>query len=370
MRISNFKLERYFAKYEFQAPYILCASDCETFNVQELLNLEETAAKKLKNLKLGYTEYLGHPNLRKEISKIYKHNEIENIIVFSGAEEAIFIFMNSILEREDHIIVQYPAYQSLYEVAHSIGCEITKWVMNSLNNWTLDINLLEENIQKNTKAIIINFPHNPTGTLISEQEFMTLIRIARDYDIYLFSDEVYRFLEHNQSKRLPSAADLYDKAISLGVMSKSFGLAGLRIGWIVTEDKILFNRIAALKDYTTICNSALSEFFAIVALKHKETILQRNMEIVLSNLEILQEFFEGNNHVFHWNAPSASAVAFPRLKKNVSAEKFCQKLLSQQGVLLLPSSKFDFGDSHFRIGYGRKNILEPLKRLEKFVKNY
>lgn len=368
MRIKDFKLERYFAKHEFQAPYILCAADCESFTVQELLDLEDNAYKKLNDLKLGYTEYLGHPDLRKEISKLYTNVELNNVIVFSGAEEAIFIFMNTILERNDHVIVQFPVYQSLYEVASSIGCEITKWTMNPLDNWTLDLNFLEENIKKNTKALIINFPHNPTGTLILKKEFMSLIGLARDYDLYLFSDEVYRFLEYNQSLRLPSAVDVYDKAISLGVMSKSFGLAGLRIGWTATLDQSLFNRIASFKDYTTICNSALSEYFAILALRNKEYIISRNLEIVLSNLEILHEFIEENNNIFSWIPPKASPVAFPRLRIDISAEKFCQKLLSEQGVLLLPSNKFNFADKHFRIGFGRKNMLQALKRVEKFVK--
>jgi aspartate/methionine/tyrosine aminotransferase len=358
MKITNFKLERYFAKYEFQAPYILCASDCESFTVNELLQLEDDAIEKLNDLKLGYTESLGNVDLRNEVSKLYKSAEIDNIIIFSGAEEGIFIFMNSILTKDDHIIVQYPAYQSLYEVSNSIVCEITKWIMDPNNNWKLDLDFLEENIKKNTKAIVINFPHNPTGALISKTEYLSIIEFARDNNLYLFSDEVYRFLEYDQSKRLPSAIDIYDKAISLGVMSKSFGLAGLRI-----------NRIASFKDYTTICNSALSEFFAILALKHKDYIVQRNINIILSNLKILNAFFKKNINIINWIPPKAGSIAFPKLNNEISAQNFCRDLLKEQGVLLLPSNKFDYGDNHFRIGFGRKNILNALNRVERFIED-
>jgi aspartate/methionine/tyrosine aminotransferase len=233
MRLKDFKLERFFAEYEFNTPYPLCTSDCESFSVEELLNLEENAEQELKKLRLGYTESLGNPELRHEISRLYTDTTPDDIIVLAGAEEGIFIFMNVLLEAGDQVIVQSPCYQPLYEVANAVGCQVTEWFMDPKNNWELDIGFLEKNITRHTKAIIVNFPNNPTGYTIPGKIFNEIIEIANRQNIFLFSDEVYRFLEYNEKDRLPAGCDIYERGVSLGVMSKSFGLPGLRIGWIV-----------------------------------------------------------------------------------------------------------------------------------------
>jgi len=367
MKIKPFKLEDFFAKYEFNVDYLLCSSDCETFTVKELLELESGASEELNQLRLGYTESLGHSLLREEISHLYEEIEKENIIVFSGAEEGIFVYMNVLLNREDHIIVQFPAYQSLFEIANAMGCEVTKWEMNQDNNWELDLELLESNIRKNTKCIVINFPHNPTGYLISKEKYKKIIEIAQKNDIYIFSDEVYRLLEYNQNYRLPPMCDLYDKSISLGVMSKSYGLAGLRIGWIASKDHFLLKQIASFKNYTTICNSALSEFFAILALRNKSTILNRNLKIIQKNLNLLDSFFTKYQKLFQWVKPKAGSIAFPRYIGNGSIDKFCMDLLKSKGVLLMPSSIYEYGDKNFRIGFGRENMPKALFKLEEFI---
>jgi len=366
MKIKDFKLERFFALYEFTAPYLLSSSDCESFSIKELLDLEKNSEDALKKLRLGYTESQGDPKLRKEISKLYKDIGPNNIIVFSGAEEGIFIFMNALLEKDDHVIVQYPAYQSLYEIADSIGCEVTKWTMDD-NNWELDIDFLKSNIKKNTKAIIINCPHNPTGYLMSKDKFNQIVEIAKKNNIHVLSDEVYRFLEYDKNNQLPAMADIYKKGTSLGVMSKSLGLAGLRIGWIATKDKNLLKKIASFKDFTTICNSAPSEFLSIIALKHKEKLIKRNLEIIEKNLKLLDKFFKKYNHLFEWVRPKAGSICFPKIKFNKSSADFCIDLVNKKGVLLLPSTVYDFGDKHFRIGFGRKNMPEALKKFEEYI---
>ena len=368
MKIKEFKLEEYFAKYEFTVKYLLCSSDCESFSVNELLTLEENSLDELKKIRLGYTESLGNPILRDEISKLYNIiNSKNDVIVFSGAEEGIFIFMNVLLNKGDHIIVQFPAYQSLFEVANAIGCEVTKWMMTDEKNWELDLDFLESNIRNNTKCIVINFPHNPTGYLISKGNYNKIINIAKENDIYIFSDEVYRFLEYDDNDRLPPMCDLYEKGISLGVMSKSLGLAGLRIGWITSKNHSLLKRIASFKNYTTICNSALSEFFAILALRNKNLILKRNLKIIQDNLKILEKFFEKYNFLFKWIKPKAGSIAFPRILINKSVDDFCLDLLRKKSVLLMPSSNYNYGDKHFRIGFGRKNMMEALHKMEEYI---
>ena len=367
MKIKDFKLEEFFAKYEFKASYLLCASDCESFSVEELLSLEPESEKILKNLKLGYTESQGNTDLREELSKLYVNMKPENIIIFSGAEEGIFIFMNVYLNKGDHVVVQYPIYQSLQSVAHSIGCEVTKWVMDEKNNWDLDLNFLKDHIKKNTKAIIINCPHNPTGYLMSNDKFNAIIEIARKNNITIFSDEVYRLLEYDENDRLPNMCDCYDKGISLGVMSKAFGLAGLRIGWIATKDTSLLKKLMSFKNYTTICSSAPSEFFSILALRNKKVILERNLKIIKENIKLLEIFFNKKKNQFDWIKPKAGCIAFPRIRSDENIEEFCNDLFKNKGVLLLPGTKYDFDDKHFRIGFGRKNMPKALEVLEEYL---
>ncbi len=368
MKIKEFLIERFFAKYEFEIPHLLCASDCESFSVEEILQLEEGVENKFKNLRLSYTDSQGSPELRGAISTFYEDISKEKILAYSGAEEGIFAFMNVVLNPGDNIIVQYPAYQSLFEIADSIGCKVTKWQMDEKNNWNLDLDFLTENITADTKALVINFPHNPTGSLLSQKKYEGLIEIVQENDIYLFSDEVYRMLEYKSSSRLTPACDLYDKAISLGVMSKSFGLPGLRIGWTATKDTLLLNKLASFKDYTTICNSISSEFLASIALRNYQILVQRNLSIVKSNLKLLDNFFEKTSFM-DWVRPQAGPIAFPKLMKESSSERFCTHLIDKAGVLLLPSSAFMYGDNHFRIGFGRKNMPEALKSLVEYLEN-
>jgi len=366
MKINDFLLERLFAKYEFEIPYLLCASDCESFSIEEILQFEEGASIKFNKLKLGYADSQGSPELRDAISTLYSSISNQDLLAFAGAEEGIFAFMNVILNPGDHIIVQFPAYQSLFEIAQAIGCNVTKWPMDAKNNWELDLEFLIENIREKTKVIVINFPHNPTGSLISKTKFEKIVEIASNHDLYLFSDEVYRLLEYDTTIRLPPACELYDKAISLGVMSKSFGLAGLRIGWTATKDPELLDKLARFKDYTTICNSIASEFLASIALRNQQSLVERNLSIIKSNLLALDKFFSDTN-LINWIRPLAGPIAFPMIAEGRSSEKFCADLLKKSGVLLLPSSAFLYGDTHFRIGFGRENMPESLSKLKEYI---
>jgi aspartate/methionine/tyrosine aminotransferase len=366
MSISPFKLERYFARYEFTAEYLLCSSDCESLAIQDLLAMEEGAAEAFQQHWLGYTESQGAPSLRREIAAIYKSIEPQHVLVHSGAEEAIFLFMNATLQPGDHVIVHWPCYQSLFEVARSLGCEVTRWQTRFENGWALDLDELKQAVRPQTRLIVVNTPHNPTGYLMRRDEFQALNAFAQERGLLLFSDEVYREAEYLPADRLPAACDLYERAISLGVLSKTYGLPGLRIGWIATRDAEIFRRMAALKDYTTICNSAPSEFLAELALRHRQRLVDRNRVIILENVVLLDEFFARYGERFAWVRPKAGPIAFPRLLEG-DVEDFCHALVSQAGVLLLPGSLFDQAGNYFRIGFGRRNMPEALGRLEKFL---
>ncbi len=373
MKLNDFKLERYFAKYEFNTPYLMCSSDCESFSVKELLDLEPNARDKMEELHLGYTESTGAPELRETITSLYENITAEQLLVFAGAQEGILAFMNVLVGKGDSIIVQSPCYQSLYEIADGLECRTLQWQMkHNDKKWLLDLDLLEASIDKTTRAIVINSPHNPTGFHLSAGQLNDIVDIARAKDIYLFSDEVYRFLEYDEKNRLPAVCDIYEKGVSLGVMSKAFGLAGLRIGWIGTQDKELLKKAAAFKDYTTICSSAPSEFLSTLALRHKDKIINRNLSIIKENLSLLDPFFQRHEKTFQWLRPKAGPIAFPCLRQGsgvTDSHAFCLDLIEKKGVLLLPGDLYNWDAAgYFRIGFGRRNFAEGLNLLDEYLR--
>ena len=369
MKPRPFELERYFARHEFSAPYLLGCSDCESFSIRELLALSPKAKDPFESLWLGYTESQGHPQLRRQIASLYSDISPDEVLVHSGAEEAIFNFMNTELSAGDHIVVHSPYYQSLGEVARALGAGVTEWESNAEKDWQLDLNFLEYALNEHTRVVVVNFPHNPTGYLPEEAFLRDLAAMSEKHGFMVFSDEVYRFLEYRESDRLPAFCELNDRAVSLGVMSKSFGLAGLRIGWTVTRNKALYDRLAAFKDYTTICNSAPSEFLATLALGQRDVIFERNLAIIRENLERLQAFFAQYADSFRWSQPKAGPIAFPHLLKG-PVDEFCRQLISKAGVLLLPGTLYGKKYNCFRIGFGRRNLAQCLEKLIGFVDSW
>ena len=368
MKLEPFKLERYFAKHEFSAPYLLCASDCESMELRDLLSLAPDAQERFQSLWLGYTESSGDPGLRQAVAALYEKITADHVLVHAGAEEAIFNFMNVVLSSGDHVIVNGPCYQSLAEVARSIGVKVSEWRGDPAHGWELDLDMLKARLTPQTKVVVINFPHNPTGFLPEPDFIHELSELSERQGFILFSDEVYRGLELDPTNRLPAVADINDRAVSLGVMSKTFGLAGLRIGWVVTRNARIFNEMAAFKDYTTICNSAPSEFLATIALQNAGKIAERNLQIIRNNLDLLDDFFETHADLFKWCRPKAGSVAFPMLLKG-SVDAFCTDLLQESGVLLLPGTLYEKGINAFRVGFGRKNVPEVLQKFDAYLKN-
>ena len=370
MNVNIFKLEEYLTKYEFSAPYLLCCSDAESFSMQEIINLANNEEAKLwNNLRLQYTEPYGLPQLRTQIaSRLYPSLSFENILCFSGAEEGIFASLSVLCEPNDNVIVLSPCYQSLMEIPKQNGATVTQVILKEENQWRIDLKEIELAIRKNTKCIVMNFPHNPTGQVISQKELNDLITLCAKYDLWLFSDEVYRLLGKPEKGWSYPAATLYPKAISLGVMSKAFGMAGLRVGWIACQDKALIHKIKLIKDYLSICNSAPSEILSLIALNNMDKILKRNNQIVEDNLKILDPFMQEYHDLFEWIRPKGGCVGFVKYKGPESIENFCDKLVKEKGVLLLPSTVYDYKNSYFRIGFGRKTMPEALNRMKDFLK--
>jgi aspartate/methionine/tyrosine aminotransferase len=367
MRLNAFELERYFARHEFNVGYTMCSSDCESWSVEELLALEPGADEALRRHWLGYTESAGAPALRAAISGMYSGVEPGEILVHAGAEEAIFLFMHAALGPGDHAIVHWPCYQSLLDVARSTGCEVSRWEARAADGWTLDLREVRSLLRPSTRVIVVNTPHNPTGFLMARRDFEELIALADERGIVVFSDEVYRELEHDAADRLPAACDLSARAVSIGVMSKAYGLAGLRIGWAATRNAAVRERMAALKDYTTICCSAPSEFLAELALRHRRQLVERNLGIIGRNLALLDEFFARQERRFDWVRPHAGPIAFPRLA-GAEVGAFCDAVRERAGVLLLPGTLYGHPGNHFRIGFARRSLPQALARLDGFLR--
>jgi aspartate/methionine/tyrosine aminotransferase len=368
MILKPFKLERYFARYEFSAKYLLSSSDCDGLPQNELLKLADDETRHLwDNLTLGYTESPGHPLLREEISKLYQGINSDDCLVIVP-EEGIYIAINSILQKGDHAICTFPGYQSLYEIAEGLDCEVTKWKPQEENGWRFDPDFLEQQIKPDTKLIIVNFPHNPTGYLPAKEDYQKIVDISRKHNIWLFSDEMYRCLEYSLDSRLPSACEVYEKAVSLFGMSKTFGMAGARIGWVITRDRDLFTKMAEFKDYTTICSSAPSEILSIIALRAKEKIIASHLTRIKKNLKLLDDFFNDYKDIFEWVRPVAGTVGFPKLKAEADTLEFCKKVIKEADILLLPSTVYDYGNKHFRLGFGRENMPDALEKFREYLK--
>jgi len=367
MQVQPFALERYFARYEFSAKYMLSSSDIESLSLQAVLDLADTKTKALwDSLKLGYTESLGLPELREEIAQLYSNVSPQDVLVVVP-EEGIFLALNAILEKGDHVIATFPGYQSLYELAKSTGCEVTKWEPNEEKGWQFDPEFLRASIQPNTKALVFNFPHNPTGALPTQEEWITIFSIAKENNLFVFSDEMYHLLEFDEANRLPSAASEYENAISLFGMSKTFGMPGVRIGWLITKNKEIFQKMATLKDYTTICSPAPSEVLSLIALRSKDAILKNHQTLLRTNKSALENFMQRNSELFSWTPPKAGSICFPRYLGEESTYDFCEKVVQDTGIMLLPSTVYDFGDRHVRIGFGRENFPLVLNLFEEYL---
>jgi aspartate/methionine/tyrosine aminotransferase len=369
-QLRPFELEVFFSKWEFTTRYNLCASDMQSMKLSELLAMADEGDREAwDQLHLGYTETRGLPALREVIAETYDTVDPADILCFVGAEEGIFAAMHALLGPDDHFVTIIPNYQSAESVPLSI-CSVTGIALDPAKNWSLDLDELRDAIRPNTRMIYINFPHNPTGKVISRSDLDSIVAIAAEGGIYLFSDEVYRLIERRPDIRLPQAVDLYERGLSLGVMSKAYGLPGLRIGWIACRDHEVLDRMERVKYYTSICSPAPSELLAKIALKACDSILSRNRSLIDRNLAVLEGFFERYSDLFEWYLPDGGCVGYPRYVGDEGVEIFAADLVERAGVLILPASNYrsDLGPTpadRFRIGYGRANMAEALAAMAK-----
>ena len=369
MKIRDFGLEIFFGRYEFSAPYLLAQSDCQSLSIRELLALEPGAQEDFLDTWLGYSENDGAPALREAVSGLYTQCGPENVLLHVGAQEAIFGALNVLVEPGEHVICQFPTYQSLYEVARAAGCELSLWPLHQgEDGWYCDLDELERLITPRTRLLVLNTPNNPTGYALSADERQRICELARRHGLRILADEVYRGLEAPDAVP-PAFCDIYERAFSVGVLSKAYGLPGLRVGWIASQERDAIGALSRYKNYLSICCPTPSEALARIALKHGPAVLARNREIIARNRRIAADFFARYDHVFLHNPPQAGPIAFHGLRPDFvarfgSALAFCEHLAQSAGVLLLPGNVYDMDAPYVRMGYGRANFAENLAVLD------
>ena len=364
--MRDFGLEVFFSQWEFTASHHMTASDMESMAMSDLLALASAEDRaKYENLWLGYTETWGALPLRAEIARTYEKMIAENILCLAGAGEGLYAVSKVLLDTSSHAIVPTPNYQSAETIPLSV-CEVTGIPMRQTKDrggWRINIDDIKEAIRPNTRLISLNFPHNPTGMIMSRADLEVLVELCRTHGIWILSDEVYRGVELDPSDRIPQIADIYERGISLNVMSKAYGLPGLRIGWIAAHDKELLQKVERYKHYLSICNSGPSEILAMIALKERDRILARNHALLSENVVALEALFADFPGLIEWTRPLGGCVAFPRYTGLGNGETFCRKLLEKSGVLLLPGSIYasdlnEIPKDHFRIGFGRGQVFK------------
>lgn len=370
MKIKTFKVEQWMNENENDAKYNLAETCIDSLTLRELFQLagknpEEYMAS-LVDTRMTYSHIMGSPSLLKGIASLYRNIKPEQIIPTHGAIGANHQVLVTLLDSKDSMISVSPTYQQHYSIPESIGAEVNILQLHSENNFLPDLTLLRSLVKQNTTLITINNPNNPSGALIPEEMLKEIVEIAKSVNAYVLSDEVYRGVSEDKNY-MPSIVDLYEKGISVGSMSKAFSLAGLRMGWIVSQDKELIELCSERRDYDTISCGVLDDMIASLALENKDAIINRNREIVIKNRKILDQWVNSDSHVSYVK-PQAGNTALVYYDVDMPSTEFCTKLLKETGVFFTPGECFDL-EYCFRIGYAfdSTTLSEGLMKTSEFL---
>jgi len=345
------ELEDWFDTYQYEIEYDVGESAVKTLTFEDL-NVD------LGKLPLRYGHHRGRPDLREIVAGQYEGLSADRIIVTTGASEANFCVVSALVKPGDHVVIHHPNYPSLYEVPRSLGCEVSFLSLKFENHFELDVDELKGLITPQTKTISLTYPNNPTGAMISEQTLGDVIELAENRDVFLLFDETYRELAFG--KPLPWAASLSPKVISISSMSKSYGLPGIRTGWIASQAKEILDAALAVREQVTITNSAISEEIALSVLQKKDQFIKRAMDHLEGNFRIVNDWMKEQQHL-EWIPPEAGVVALPRFKSGVlnDPEKFYRTLAEKYKTFVIPGRCFELDNNCFRLGYG--GTAEELK---------
>ena len=341
--------------------------------VADLLALADMEdAARWQGLRLSYTDPLGAPWLRDTIAGQYSGVGPDRLVCFAGAQEGLYAVLHALLQPGDHAIVVVPGYQSVETLALGLA-GVTGVALDAHDDWSLDIEKVAAAIRPETRVICTSFPNNPTGKLIEPERFQALIALCRRHGIWLVSDEVYRLTERDPARRLPPAADVYERGVSIGVLSKAYGLPGLRIGWVACQDAGLVGRIGAFRQYLSVCSAGPSEVLANIALKATAAITGRNRRLAEANLLQLRAMLARHPGLFGWTVPDGGVVGYVRYRGTESVERFVLRMAEEASVLLLPASVFRsdlvaLPPDRFRIGFGHAGVPAGLAAMEAAIR--
>ena len=382
-KLPPFEVTRWVDKYEHSAKYDLGGSCSPTLSIEDLINVstDPSATEKalsIRSLKLSYGSMLGSDTLRDNIVALYPKISItrDHVLTTNGGIGANNVMLSSLLSVGDHVICVYPTYEQLYQTPRAMGAEVTLWKLDVSTGRQLDLEFLKSSIKKNTKMIILNSPNNPTGTCISARMQGKIVETAREHGIILMVDEVFRPLFHLQpsspEQEPVSFLELgYNRTVVTGSMSKAYGLAGTRVGWIATKSPEIMSACVRIRDYTNISVSQIDELIAAEALNERcrLPILAKNIKLAAKNLEILGKFVQQNSKLCQWSKPTASTTTLLRFCNSggepVDDVEFCVNLQEKTGVMLAPASLcFGDGDHSDFKGYCRVQFLVDTEGLQ------
>lgn len=368
MKIDKFKVEEWFNLYENKAVYDLADTCVESLSIDELLDIVGDRKQHISEIfkrKLNYGDIHGSSRLKKAISTMFKSQTEDNITITHGAIGANQLVMLSMIEQGDKVISVIPTYQQHYSIPKSIGADVKLCFLKEENNWLPDLEELEKLVGNDTKIICMNNPNNPTGSVIPDEMLLKIVEIAKKSNAYILCDEVYRGLNHNGNPFSISIADIYEKGISTGSMSKVFSLAGLRLGWVCANQDVI-NEINHQREYNTISVGIIDDYFAALAIENKDKIIKRNIEKILIGKKILVDWAKSEPLV-HLIPPQGGTTAFVKYNKNIPSKDLCKKLQDETGVMILPGETLEV-DGYLRIGYG--NNFEQLKKALEIFSNW
>ncbi|KAH6620587.1 pyridoxal phosphate-dependent transferase [Boeremia exigua] len=389
VKITEFAVEAWMDANEHHCKYNLAETCCASISIDQLRDLSENkTAEVLKTDRvLTYGAIRGAEDLRNNLARLYSAKvttplSADNILTTPGAIQANYLTAYSLVGEGDHVICQYPTYQSLYDVPKSLGAEVDLWKGKPENKWVPDLEELKALIKPNTKVIVVNNPNNPTGAVLGKTFLEQLIEIAKEKNITIHSDEVYRPIFHSiipiDKEFPPSLLSMgYSNVVVTGSMSKAYSLAGIRVGWIASRNTEIIETIASARHYTTISVSGLDEQVAAYALSPGTVhgLLARNIQLAKTNLALLDRFVIKNEDECEWVKPVAGTTAFLKFHregKPVDSVDFCKKLLEKTGVLFVPGSQ-SFGEEfkgYVRIGFvnDTETVQKGLDEVTKFVR--
>jgi len=371
LKVDEFLVERWMNRYEKNVEVNMAETCVQPFTLREFLEFVDRPDffQDIMDLQLTYGYIEGNPELRKGIANLYEHCDPEDVLVTGGAIEANFNAFYSLIEPGDKVISIFPAYQQLYSVAKSFGATVKYLKLSPEKNWLPDIEQLKELMDENVRMIVLNNPHNPTGSLINEALLTAICEVAEDFDSYVLSDEAYRGLYLDEGELVPSIVDIYGKGIATGSFSKPISLTGLRLGWITSNSQVI-HKCMLHRDYTTISKGMIDEALGALAMKNIDKILQRNNRIIRSNHRRLNEWIERED-LITWIPPRAGSVGFMRHHLDISAKKICEDLIKNESTFMVPGDCFEM-PSYIRIGYGNnwKILEEGLSRFSRYLSSF